>query len=519
MDRIRARSSYSTLADKTRTLFPLDVINQIEFVRFLPIPITRETILSELLFLNEQQPGLINLLEAEKDISTFVRSIYGLIAPLYVPQTRESSMDQCPNELQLAGLHRDRVHTIDDLSTTLGIVAMMKQRAIQGSRRQMHEFSKRRARTNIENATQTKQVFLRPEAKGITFEDKEEAQNALSVIHTLAQEADSILFHVDQFALVKHKDHLRLEVSSSDAVPISDYLKRSKPDHRERVRLLLSFITAVVTWAQKGVVLLNFRADSQQYEDLYLAKSGPRFVLGDLGALALSTTTHRLLDEQWVPGPLLAKAFRYLYYGKITRREIENTRLYRAPWNDNIVRDLARWLDSVPFIDSNEAREIVKFLFRDELDGWPLIFSGIDDQFIHDTVDLGYKFVADALGNSRPGYLSKDRGHYQYPLLYTSWRDAQIGSFEEPSNSLTLYRYTEYETRRWASARESDRDRHKAVELDRKDRNHVLAVFCQQSDVRTVSSKVFGIAYEDYQEWLKNHKYRVGCKPPLKRRH
>ncbi len=512
-DRIRARPSYKTLADKACTLFPSDVVNQIEFVRFLPIPITREAILSEVQFLNDQQPGLINLLEAEKDLTTFVRSIYGLIAPLYIPQTQAVSVDQCPNELQLAGLHRDRVHTINDLNTALEIVASMKQRAIQGTRRQMHEFSKRRARTDIENAILTKQVFLRAEAKGITFEDKEEARNALSVIHALASEADSILFHVDHFALVKYNDRLRLELPSSEAVPISDYLKQSNPTHRERVRLLLSFIKALVAWAKKGVVLLDFRADSQQYEDLYLAKPGPCFILGDLGALALSTTTRRLLDEQWVPGPLLAKAFRYLYYGKISRRDIENTRLYRASWNDNAVRDLARWLDSVPFIDSTEAEDAVKFLFRDELEGWPLIFSGIDDQFIHDTVDLGYKLVADVLGNSRPSYLSKDPGHYQHPMLYTSWRDAQIGSFEDIPNSLTLYRYTEYETRRWASARESDRDRHKAVELDRKDRDHVLAVYCPQPDVKTVCSRVFGIAYEDYEEWLKDQKYRVSHIP------
>jgi hypothetical protein len=472
----------------------------------MPIPISRSAILKELEFLSDLQPGLSGILESEKDLMTFVRSIYGLITPFYVPRTNFSFGDDPRDELRLGNLHRDKIHTRDDLADALSIVTTIRQRAERDSRRRPHEFARKQARGDIETAFTARDQVPAFKVRGISFTDKKTAQNALAVIYALTRDKQSILFHVEQFALSRRKDSLRLEVPLSDELPISEFQLLPTSTHRERIKLILSFLKASISWADQGVVLQDFRPDVSKYQGLYLAGSDSQFIMGDLGVLGLSGDLHRLLDEEWLPGPLLAKAFRYLYYGKINRRDIENTRLYRAPWNDNMVRDVARWLDSVPFINIKDLLATVEVVFRDELDGSPLIFSKVDEQFIHDAMDAGFKFTADVLTDSRPNYLSKDRGHWKYPLLYTSWRDAQIGSFEESPSVQPLYRYKEYNTRRWASAR--DRDWGRAVEMRAMEtRDRVLAVFCQESDMSDVCSKVFGVSQQDYVSWLEEQKY------------
>ena len=516
VSRLQKRSSYRAAIAKIATFLPGRRVEDVfEFESFLPIPITKVRILEQLSFLDDLHPGFTDLLRNERDLTTFIRSIYGLITPLYVPRV---DFTERSDELHLDGLHRSKIHARDDIVQAIETVATSRRRLELRSHRRIHEFCKKEALRDYKGATPTKEVFLRPEARGIMFTAETEAQAALAIVHILSDETTSIFFQANRFAVLKVGNSLRLEVASTDAVPISEYLRKPQTGHLERVKLLISFTKAVVDWSSKGVIISDFRADNPEYENLYLARPDSHFTMADLSVLSLCSDANRLLAEEWLAGPLLAKAFRYLYYGKVQRRKIENTRFYRAAWNDNVVRDLAKWLDAVPFIRTQDVLEIVQNLFRDEIDGWPFIFSHMDDQFVFDIVDLGYKYAADVLGKSRltDATLSEDRGHQLYRLLYTSWRNAQLGSFEKAPNILTLYRYTEYETRRWASARDRDRGRHKAISLvPGKERERIYAVFCEDQYLNKVCFNVFGISHQEYKDWLEGEKYRARNIPQI----
>jgi hypothetical protein len=519
--RIHKRHSYRSLAKNLEAAVSADGA-AIEFVRFLPIPIGKRAILAELDFLNDRQSGIVQLLETEKDFVTFVRAIYGLISPFYVP--RQSLAGNDPrDDLILGQLHRNKIHTVEDFETALSIVANIRRRSFTDKHRRIHDFAKRQARKEFEAAPVPRKEIPKIRARGISFKDAQSAKNALAIIHTLAGERQSLLFNVDQFALFRESDSLRLETFTSEVVPICENLRKPQSTHRERIKLILSFIQSVISWAAKGVLLLDFRADLRQYQDFYLAGANSQFVLGDLEVLALSSDSRRLLDEFWLPGPVLSKALRYLYYGKVRRKEIENTRLSRATWNDNIVRDLSNWLDSLPFVDVRDVQQTLESVFSDELSASPLIFSDIvEDQFIYDAIDAGHKSTADVLAESRPSYLSKDRGHWGYPLLYFSWSDGQVGGFEEATNLLKLYRYKEYHTRRWRSARDRDFARAWALRPIG-DRETIAAVRCREDLVGDVCAKVFGISRDQYVDWFQRQKdeaehIRKDLFPPVMKR-
>ena len=403
-----------------------------------------------------------------------------------------SSIDLSQHErLPLEKLYYDKPGVISILKTALRNAAVPGHHLAKQTMR--FENARSQAQKELQVATPRRDICTEQGTVTIGFTALEDAIQSLSLIYALNESADSLLFQADMFSIVKEPGKFVLIPQMGNLIPLHQYLRKQGRLHYIRVQLILSFTEALAEWVAQGITLMDFRADNPDYRYLYLVRptdTGPRFVMGDINVFNYS---EKLFDGQWIRSSVLAKAIRYLYYGSITNRGIKNTRLYRARWNDNVVNELADWLDYSGFVKVNDFVDMLKDLFKDETSSWPLVFSDVDPQFIRDTMDAGFKSIANVISHASPTHLIEDRGNRKENVIYAFWREAQIGLFSESADTFSLYRYMPYLTRRWSGTR--NRDFAMAIPLKTKQYSPipVLIGLNKQFKISDIVFEIFGL--------------------------
>ena len=490
-----------------QAVFPNSSIT-LRFEHYLPIPASQVDFLNQVQFLKDEEPRLLHFLDSSENLSALVRHLIGAILPYHTSRSGMSlrqaaalSSSVLPLQLQ-----HDRTDVIEELRLALRSAA---DRAL-GSQSDrslcaLQVKAKEQAAKELKAARPSASV---PEvAPAIAYSDRKEALAALQVIYRLRGEG-GCLFQPGEFQVSINSESFWIAPKVKDRALrlVQTLLRRSDCTHARRVELILSFSRAVSQWARVGLRFDGIRTYDPKHRELYLVRRSSSFlntfVLADLDILSVQDPTEQLLGSEWVRGVAIGDAVRYLYYGTSSKEGAQRTAQYRKRWNDNLAFEIAARFDGVGLIHAEMLERELASALQDERERWPLLFHAVDEQFVCDITDAGFRSVSDAVATVLPTRLLLDRGLRFREVYYAFSEEAQIGLLHSPKSlSFTLYRYIPYLTRRWERTRE--RDWGASVPLDLRGRaSGVFVGVRDASDVTQTITDLFGRSEADYQRWL-----------------
>lgn len=511
--RLARFSEFRLLGQKLQELSRFDRLSSpLELEPFLPIPCNREAVLQELQFIEAYVPGLSNELNQVDRIADFIRSVFGLVVPYYEGVLKGTAEDHSIGQIPLSQLIHTRSDTIAVIKDAVETVLRKRElKDTQGHQDTDIARAEERARIEILAAQTRTNGISETTSAQLPIPNEDAIHRALAVHYSLDSggQSSDLTFAEHAWPWSDHGYLVLLAKIRDNLMPVRTYLQRRHVTHRERVQLLFSFAQFISSIGAKGISLMNFRCDHLEFRDWYFVEeheSGPRFFLGDLAVLSLIPNDTALLRADWTQGPIVARALRFLYYGTDDPSLIRNTRIYRAKWNDNVVLDLADWLDDTPFISSLDLTRNLESLFEDEMHHWPIVYCGVHQDFIEDIVNNGINSLVDAVAGEsvRPSALLEDRDRRRGSVYYALWREAQIGLLlNSQRDSVTLGHYNPYLTRRLAGTRERDQKMATSIRPE-SGRNHIILAGVSQSEqIRPFVSDMFGISYPRYVRWLR----------------
>lgn len=510
--KIRSKAWFVDFEKEMASIFPSASV-LVEFEHFLTIPLNRQQLVGALSFLEKYDYHLLKLLASQEAIKDLVASVIGTILPFHTGRSRSRLREGSDRtEFGLLSNHpRDREDVVSDLRKALQTAADSAERVRQGRAIDVEQSQiELRAARLLESArlwSENTSSF-----QGLDCPDRDSALRALNIYIRLSENSKrTCLFPRDRIAIFANPQTGIFRVIPTvleTKTTVRTLVKRASFTHLKRIELIQSFLTAVEVWANAGMTLIDFRAESVAYRHLYAVEIGTddelTFIMGDLGALTTHDPASSMIDPQFLNGGMLARAIRYLYYGVAKDTEVAKTELFRQRWNDNVIGQIADWLANCGVVRANLLRKEFSEVFSDESCSVPIFFHSVDEQFIRDIADAGIRSVADALTPLRPRSILADRGQHLPSVLYAFTQQAQIGLLPEAGAAFTLYRYVPYGIRRWNDRYR--RDLSSAVELDvdiSSSRSQVIFIGVDDpSTIPMILTDVFGISIEVYEKWL-----------------
>ncbi len=283
--------------------------------------------------------------------------------------------------------------------------------------------------------------------------NEKEAKCFLTNLYLLEKTPNHLLFQANQLDIIATRKSPRTFIFRLNLLNIEEFtslyqrvnLEPGEFTHRKRVQLILSFAEAVYEWSMSGVMLEDFRAEEESFKDLYLYRkidNDQQFILGDLKAFSDKGALN--FERTKIKKSVLSKALRFLYYGRSQKSDIKETLIYKEPWNDNVVSEVADYLDKNS-IEIRDFKAVLEELFADEVNGIPLIFSYVAPQFIDDMVKTRIKSIGETFYQAQLTHIINDHGLWEEDVFYVLWDEAQIGLLEETDNDIvpfTLFRPT-----------------------------------------------------------------------------
>jgi hypothetical protein len=465
---------------------------------FLPLPLRRHELLEELRFLASHAPGLHRFLESQEAVATLTQAILGLVLPLHTDaRERDGGLSRDGVRL-LENRAFDRARTRQNLEAAIGAAV---SRADRFTRRQRAATAVDGARIRARSQLSVSLPAAHVEPSfGIDFRMPADAEDALTAIHLLSNTERPLAWDPNSVRVSFEPGGVRLEQRLGSMIPVYEYLRQCGT-HRDRILLIASLLRTLESWARDSVALRSFRAMSPRFRDLYLVdiKDGAVDLrIADVAVLDLSPDTDGFLNAQWMRGAAVAKALRQLYYGCSSAQRVMRTKLYRAPWNDNIVADIASWLyPQLPDV-ADACRQLSKTLVS-PLMKRPLFINDADSDFVRNALDVGVIGIAEGLQQCSPKTIVGDRITRGRTLIFLSGDTCQIGVTVNSDGSVVARKFNAYQTRRWASPKV--RDLALGVPFDEPRRDGTL-VWASRADVSVIAKQYFGLTEEQYSTWF-----------------
>lgn len=477
----------------------------VQYEHFLPIPYTLDALHNELQFLGSE---VCLALSSLKDVKALVQGIVGLVLPLYAPR-RPLRPDE-PGSLVFDDLLFDRARVINDLQTAIGAVvgrANVRKQLVDSN--PAVNYAKALAKAIIE----TNSGRAPDDSISLNVGRMSTAVQRLSFALLLDDTSHPSAWPRESTVAKRMATGVQLFASRGNLIPLGTYLSEVGTTHRVRIQLIVSLARALVEWSRKGVALRHFRSTDPRYSELYFVDQSenpdsPRFVLGDLGALEISSQRGAFLDARWVRGDIFAQAARSIYYGSYKRRQLEASRIYQRPWNDNIVNNFASWIEERVLDASDLVSEILE-LFDSELTRVPVFVSNNKAEFLDDLIDGGCRSIIEGFGRCRPRAFVGDGVSSKKIVMFASGYTHQVSLSPIADGTLRAERFVRYFTRRWDEARQ--RDEALSVPLT-PDRREGTLVWVAPKDLEAVSKEVFGMQPGCYRQWLNGHLTSVTVK-------
>lgn len=467
---------------------------------FLRLPHNKHEILSELTFLETYTPDLLRFFEKTGRTDALIKSIIGVIAPFHDGRKGPFTSDR----LDLDRTIFDRTTARRELRSAINGAADRANDTRQ--RLQVQEYiaaAKRSAGRDF----QTKKPHQRADTPAGTvllkIDDPQDFKQALTKVNLLKDTAQPLFWRSSAWKFTHTAHAYGLSQSQGDAIPLHAYMSGHNPPHHERITLILSLVRAVAEWSSVGAFLDDFRSDDPAFQHLYFVKPGrPSAIsIADLAVIRLDDpTAEGLLAADWVRGPALGKAFRQIYYGSATPSGVMASALFGAPWNDNIVDELAGWLESA-LPRAKDLKDEIDKLFAAEICRDPFIVGELDGQFIRNCVNADIIPASDALSACVPTCLLYDRALGQPNVYFAAGEDSQIGLTLRGNSLPTAHRLVQYDRRRWSSARQRDHQMGVPAEGIHDDALMFVRV-ASEDDARNVVEQVFGVEYNRYRQWM-----------------
>ncbi|WP_316158306.1 MULTISPECIES: DEAD/DEAH box helicase [unclassified Bradyrhizobium] len=467
---------------------------------FLHLPHSKQEILSELKFLETDTPGLLQFFEKTGRTDALIKSIIGLIAPFHEGQKGPFTSDQ----LNLDRTIFDRTTARQELRSAINSAADRANDTRQ--RLQVQEYiaaAGRSARRDFQTKRPHQRADIPADTVLLEIDNPDDFKLALTKVHLLKDGAQSVFWRSSELRFSHTAQAYGLSQSLGDAIPLHVYLSTHNPHHHDRITLIRSLVQAAAEWSRVGAFLEDFRADDPAFQHLYFVKPGrsPVISIADLAVIGLDDpAAEGLLAADWVRGPSLGKAIRQIYYGSVILSEVMASALFRAAWNDNVVYELAGWLENALPRAQDLTCEIDR-LFAAEICRDPFFVGELDGQFIRDCVNADIIRASDALSECVPVRLLFDRALGQPHVYFAAGEDSQIGLILRGNSLPTAHRLARYDMRRWSSARQRDHQMGVPAEgiLD----NALMFVRVgSKDDARNVAEQVFGVDYDRYRKWM-----------------
>jgi hypothetical protein len=501
-----------------------DIKNHLELQTFIPLNFSRKDVLGELSFLEKEHRPI---LKALRDVETadFVRSIFGLIIPYYEKVEKMRLGRAGESSLSLSQIVHKQADTTSLLRSALE-QALTRARFLEEWQRQDLgiQSAQARAESLLREARARRRLSVPEPPQEVTLPENKDVRQTLTILDMLCTMSPAPVFPTLKDVEIFPREDGNYAICTYDRpagmFPVHTYLRYHRPNHHDRVLLILSFASFLCRLCDQGIGLTVFRSDQPQYRDWYFIRetdSGPHFLMGDLGALRLFNSGSSILAPNWIEGKVVATAIRCLYYGANDLARIHRSALFRTPWNDNVVLDIAEWLErSNPIIGAADLKRELEQVFEDETKHWPILCDSVDIKFIEDVVTAGDDSVVRLLSTAetRPTALLTDHSRLHKSVHYALWPHAQIGMISSSEGSVRLVNYTPYHTVRWAGSQ--DRDKAIAATMEpgklpaplagRKSamerQGLVFTGFCDPEHVRDVIANVFGLPYQTFITWL-----------------
>jgi hypothetical protein len=490
--------------------FPRSKPNPVTVQAFLPLRFSSADIASRLGWLLALDPRLGRLLRSDDSTRTWLRVFVGLTQPMFEPW---SSSD--PTE-SFGGL---KIPTHDTISTGRHLRASLES-ALQSIVADTAAKRDERSASVKRNAARALRAALSAAPAQIASQlsyavSESAATDSLRCAAELTQ-IPSLPSIRELNVSCSGNDQYRFDVRVEGTIPVQKFLRGEGSTHRSRVLLLRSFVHAIRQWVQHGVLYRRSTNDALAWAIRPTAE-GAQCVLLDMRTLQWMGENALFASEWADPGPI-ASTLRYLYYGFSSHDAVIRSGLYRQPWNDNIVEEIARWLESQYLVDLSKFEQDFDDAISDELERWPLAFEGIGDQLFEDLDATLVSSLSEALQKAYPTRVLEDRGPLNNRVVYAFWDDAQLGFTETNIGVLQLDRFVPYYSERWESAVERDRAASDRLSGPR-DTPVVVIGLAPEHNLSTVLLQLFGIDIEQYRSWVRSfvklaRDRRTAWKPP-----
>ena len=329
---------------------------------FLSLPIKISELVTELDFLRNDEPALLELLKQNSTAIALIKALVGIIAPLHTKQHRPLTSD----ELDLNERPQSRRDALNQLRTVLRSAkdrSSLRTRinALMEKVREAEEI----ASEHLFNAPPLRTSGRPPNAVQAQVAYSEVGQTLLKA-RLLESHPEHSFWRSSKRFLQKGTTKAILTQSRSELLPLAEYLS-AHGSHRNRAHLILSLVRAVEKWSNEGLILTDFQSRGAK-EELYLVRPGttPELVIADMSAFSVETEADKLLTAEWVLGPVVAKAIRQMYF----EQHAAGWAIER--WNDNVVEALAVSLDGrLPH--ATQLRSELEHVFEVEQAGFPIL--------------------------------------------------------------------------------------------------------------------------------------------------
>ena len=445
IDRARKLPSFQRLQDAIETSGARNVL--VNFERFLRLPIASEDIRSEIARFGQQGKELVSYLTNDGRVQILVSKLAAIVTSIDDALVR---LEGRPPTAVDRTLGRQRL--IQAIDSTVGRSWREAEDAANSPARATAQAA---AATTIRVAFFDHPLVLpQTDVVQMACATEQECLRSLEVVHALQAEDENFFWNARTRTFRRGETYV-LQQPRGALRRIDDF--GNSDSHFARVQTIRTLIHNLATWSKAGVFLYRWRADRPRYAHLYLAEPTNGAVLADVGALRLyDPNQDGLIGPQYARGPVLAKAIMQIYYGSADIRRLRRTELFEAPWNDNIVLDLARWLErSFPYV--NDLDLMTARLFESEAGPPPIFVHSLDDRFLRDCLNNNVYSTASALAFADVSRVSLNLAGKHRKSWIVSGPNAQIEMTSLWGGFITARQYIMYNRRRWQRHRGPDK--------------------------------------------------------------